>query len=164
MTRLASLEDELANLSLANSIQEVLHIVRLSIGQLWVQRQPSLEVLFGTEEVVDSSTTAQENSRGRRLDFLDPGVLESQMDSLAAILTRIVYRYRLLFQFSADQQHKINRSKDLERFAALHLNAVIHEGDAHGPFPVYVPVFGHTIAKAFDRRVGSHDSEALQHF
>jgi hypothetical protein len=50
------LEDELANLSLANSVQEVLNVVGFSIGQLRVQRQPFLEVLFGTEEVVDSST------------------------------------------------------------------------------------------------------------
>jgi hypothetical protein len=57
-----SFEDELANFSLADGVQEVLNVVGLSIGQLRVERQPSFEVLFGTEEVVDSSTTTQENS------------------------------------------------------------------------------------------------------
>ena len=156
-----SLENELVNLSLANGVQEVLYLVRLSIGQVWMQRQPFLEVLFGTEEVVDSSTAAQEDSRSRRLEFLDPGVFENQMDSRTAVLTRIVYRYRLVFQFAADQQHEINRSKDLEGFLSFYLNAVVHEGDAHSPFPVHVSVLRHAIAETLDRRIGSHDSEAL---
>jgi hypothetical protein len=87
------LKDELANLSLANAIQEILDVVRLSFGQVWMQRQPSLEVLFRTEEVVDSSTPTQENLRCRRFKFLNPGVFEDQVDSLTAVLTRIVDSY-----------------------------------------------------------------------
>ena len=136
-------------------------MVRLSIGELRVQSQPFLEVLFRTEEVVDSSTTSQEHSRGRGLQFLNPGVFENQVDSRTAVLTRIVHGYRFVFQFAADQQHKINRSKNLERFFSLHPNAVAHESDAHGPFPILVAVLRHAIAKTLHRRIGPHDSEAL---
>src|SRR5207253_384738 len=76
LRHLGSLEDELMNFSLPDTIQEVLHVVRFSISQLWVQRYPFLEVLFRTEEVVDSSTTTQENPRCSRLKLLDAGVLE----------------------------------------------------------------------------------------
>jgi hypothetical protein len=94
---LNSLEDELVNLSFANAIQEVLDVVRLAIGQLWVQRQPFLKVLFRTEEVVDSSTTSQENPRCSRFKVLDAGILKNQVDSLTAVLTCIVDRDSLVF-------------------------------------------------------------------
>ncbi len=74
------------NLSLANSIQEVLHVVRFAISQLWVQYQPSFEVLFRTEEVVDSSTASQEDSSCGRLEPLDSPILKDQMNALTAIL------------------------------------------------------------------------------
>jgi len=158
------LKDELLNLPPLHRVQEILNVVRLSIREFRVQRQPSLEVLFRTEEVVDSSTAAQKNLSYRRVEFLDPGVFENQVDSLAAVLTCIVYCYRLVFQFSADQQHEINRSIDLEGFFTLHLHAMIHEGNAHGSFPVLITVLGHAIAETLHRRIGPHDSETLQHF
>jgi hypothetical protein len=153
------LEDELVNLSLANAVQKVLHVVCFSVCQLWMLCQPFLKVLFRTEEVVDSSTTSQENPRGSRLKRLDTGIFENQVDSRAAVLTCIVDRDSLVFQFAADQQHIINRSINLKRFLSFHLNAMVHESDPHGPFPVLVPILRHAIAEDLDSRIGPHNSE-----
>jgi hypothetical protein len=77
------------------------------------------------------------------------------MDSLTAVLTRVVYRYCLIFQFAADQQHEVDRSKDLEGFLSLHLNAVVHESDPHRAFPVQVAFLCHAIASDFANRPDS---------
>jgi hypothetical protein len=91
-------------------IQKLLHAVDLPCPQVRVVLQPLLDFLFGTEEVVDPSPTAQEHSGSGGVEFRHLPLIYQYVNRHTGVLRGIVDRNFLVQPFRVDQREKVNGS------------------------------------------------------
>ena len=115
--------------------------------------QPLLHVLFGTEEVVDASPTAQEHPGSGGVEFRHLPLIYQYVNRRAGVLGGIVDRHFLVQILRVDQREKVDGSIGIELLQPVNVHSVGHERDAHPTFPVNVAGLRHSVGHPTGSRV-----------
>lgn len=84
-------------------------------------------MLFGTEEIVDPSTTSLEGNCFRGKHFCYLATLKFHPNPICAVGTGVLDVHGIVWVSAVDQQQKINRSSDFELLSPVYLHVVGEE-------------------------------------